>query len=67
MASKLDQLREMTVVVADTGDVEVIRAAPSGWDCTTNPTLLLKAFALPALAPVVDEALVWGRGLKGAA
>ena len=64
MASKLDQLREMTVVVADTGDVEAIRALRPV-DCTTNPTLLLKAFALPALSGVVDEALVWGRELKG--
>ena len=47
MSSKLDQLREMTAVVADTGDIDAIRK----WkpiDCTTNPTLLLKAFALPA-------------------
>ena len=63
MGSKLDQLREMTVVVADTGDIEAIRA----WrpvDCTTNPTLLLKAFALPGLANVVQEVLQWGRDQK---
>ncbi len=60
MASKLDQLRKMTVVVADTGDIEAIRALQPV-DCTTNPTLLLKAVALPALAPVVDETLAWGR------
>jgi transaldolase len=63
MASKLDQLREMTVVVADTGDIEAIRAHRPV-DCTTNPTLLLKAFALPGLSSVVDEALNWGRTLK---
>jgi transaldolase len=34
-------------------------------DCTTNPTLLLKAVALPALASVFDEALVWGRKQHG--
>src|SRR6185436_3052807 len=64
MGSKLDQLREMTVVVADTGDIDAIRT----WhpvDCTTNPTLLLKAVALPGLSKVVDGALEWGRQQKG--
>jgi transaldolase len=64
MGSKLDQLREMTVVVADTGDIEAIRAHRPV-DCTTNPTLLLKAIALPALSGVVDEALGWGRKQGG--
>jgi len=65
MASKLDQLRKMTVVVADTGDIQAIRTLQPV-DCTTNPTLLLKAVALPALAPIVDETLAWGRKQKGA-
>ena len=63
MSSKLDQLREMTVVVADTGDIDAIRT----WrpvDCTTNPTLLLKAFALQGLSNVVQEVLQWGRDQK---
>ena len=64
MGSKLDQLREMTVVVADTGDIEAIRAHRPV-DCTTNPTLLLKAISLPALSAVVDEALGWGRKQGG--
>ena len=42
MTSKLDQLRQMTVVVADTGDLDAVRRlAPQ--DCTTNPSLVLKA------------------------
>ncbi len=46
MPSKLDQLRTVTEVVADTGDIEAIRRfAPT--DATTNPSLLLKAAALP--------------------
>jgi len=64
MPSKLEQLRKMTVVVADTGDIDAIRK----WkpvDCTTNPTLLLKATALPGLSPIVDEALAWGRKQTG--
>jgi transaldolase len=64
MASKLDQLREMTVVVADTGDIDAIRTLKPV-DCTTNPTLLLKAFALPGLSSLVDEALAWGRKQSG--
>lgn len=47
MTSKLDQLKTMTTVVADTGDIEAI----AKWrpeDATTNPSLLLKA-PLPML------------------
>jgi transaldolase len=65
MASKLAQLRDMTVVVADTGDIEAVRRlAPQ--DCTTNPTLLLKAANDPAYAHLVEEALAWGRSRGGA-
>lgn len=59
MASKLDQLREMTTVVADTGDIEAVRRLKPV-DCTTNPTLLLKAVETPAYAHLVDEAIAWG-------
>jgi transaldolase len=64
MPSKLEQLRAMSVVVADTGDLAAIRAL-SPVDCTTNPTLLLKAVSLPALAPTLEEALSWGRAQAG--
>ena len=47
MPSKLDQLRAMTVVVADTGDLDAVRRLKPQ-DCTTNPTLLLKAVENPA-------------------
>ncbi|MBV1705568.1 MAG: transaldolase, partial [Hyphomicrobiales bacterium] len=60
MASKLDQLRAMTTVVADTGDMDSIgRFKPT--DATTNPTLILKAAQLPAYRALVDEAIAWGR------
>lgn len=60
MSSKLDQLKSMTVIVADTGDMDAIKAfAPV--DCTTNPTLILKAAQMPAYAHLVEEAIVWGR------
>ena len=59
-ASKLDQLRQMTTVVADTGDIEAVRRlAPV--DCTTNPTLILKAVETPAYADLVEEAVAWGK------
>jgi transaldolase len=58
--SKLDQLRAMTTVVADTGDMDSIRAFKPT-DSTTNPSLILKAAQLPAYAHLVDEAVAWGR------
>jgi len=51
----------MTVVVADTGDIEAVRRLQPQ-DCTTNPTLLLKSVENPAYAHLVDEAVAWGRG-----
>jgi len=63
-ASKLDQLREMTTVVADTGDIEAVRRLKPV-DCTTNPTLILKAVETPAYAHIVDEAIAWGRAKGG--
>lgn len=64
MSSKLDQLRSMTVVVSDTGDIETVRRLKPQ-DCTTNPTLLLKAAEMPAYASLVDEAISWGRKQGG--
>lgn len=64
MSSKLDQLRAMTVVVADTGDLEAVRRLKPQ-DCTTNPTLILKAVQDPASAAILDEALAWGRRQSG--
>ncbi len=64
-ASKLDQLRQMTIVVADTGDIEAVRRLQP-IDCTTNPTLILKAVETPAYAHLVDEAIAWGKKAGGA-
>ena len=60
MPSKLDQLKTMTTIVADTGDMESIRAFQPT-DCTTNPTLILKAAQMEAYKHLVDEAIEWGR------
>ena len=52
--NKLEQLRTMTTVVADTGDLEAItQLRPT--DATTNPSLLLKAAALPEFADEVGS------------
>lgn len=63
-ASKLAQLRTMTTVVADTGDIEAVRRLKPV-DCTTNPTLLLKAVENPASAVLVNDAIGWGRAQAG--
>ena len=56
MTSKLDQLKSMTTVVADTGDIGAIKQFQPT-DCTTNPSLILKAAQMPAYAELVDEAI----------
>lgn len=64
MPSKLDQLRNMTDVVADTGDIEAIkRFQPQ--DATTNPSLLLKAAALPHYAELLAQAKAWAEEQGG--
>ena len=63
MTNKLDQLKTMTTIVADTGDMVSIRAFQPT-DCTTNPTLILKAAQMPAYAHIVNEAIGWGKSNK---
>ena len=64
MTSLLDQLSEMTVVVADTGDLEAIRKFTPR-DATTNPSLILAAAQIPAYQSLIDEALRSSRRLIG--
>lgn len=64
MTNKLDQLKTMTDVVADTGDIEAIRRFHPQ-DATTNPSLLLKAAALPHYAGLLDEARAWASARGG--
>lgn len=58
---QLDQLRQHSIVVADTGDIDAI-AQFQPQDATTNPSLLLKAAALPAYAPLLDAAVARASG-----
>jgi len=58
--NKLDQLRKMTTIVADTGDIEAIKEyTPT--DATTNPSLLLKAAQLPEYRELVHDAFDYGK------
>ncbi|MDP9196814.1 MAG: transaldolase [Pseudomonadota bacterium] len=67
-SSRLDQLRKITTVVADTGDLDAVRTFQPT-DCTTNPSLILKAVQMERYRPLVDEAIAWARktGAKGEA
>lgn len=58
--SQLDALREMTVVVADTGDIEAIKKYQPQ-DATTNPSLILSASALPQYASLIDDAVAYAK------
>lgn len=52
----LAQLREMTIVVSDTGDIDSI-AKVKPQDATTNPSLLTTAAGMPQYQPIVDGVL----------
>ena len=59
--SQLDQLKQFTTVVADTGDFESIRKyAPQ--DATTNPTLIFKAVQLEEYKPLLEKAIADNKG-----
>lgn len=64
MANLLDQLKEMTTIVADTGDVEAIKSVKPV-DATTNPSLLLKASELPQYASLIDDAISYAKAQGG--
>ena len=60
MTSSLDQLKAMTTIVADTGDIEAIREY-SPIDATTNPSLLYKAIQLPHYEELLVSAVSWAK------
>lgn len=59
--NQLDQLKQFTTVVADTGDFESIRQF-SPQDATTNPSLIYKAVTQPEYAPLLDQAVAERKG-----
>ena len=66
MANLLDQLAAMTVVVADTGDIDAIRQFTPR-DATTNPSLILAAAQIPTYQNLIDSALRESREVCGPA
>jgi transaldolase len=60
-STQLDQLKQFTTVVADTGDFESIRKY-SPQDATTNPTLIFKAVQLEEYKPLLEQAIADNRG-----
>ena len=66
--TQLDQLKQYTVVVADTGDFEAMKAYQPQ-DATTNPSLILQASQKAEYRPLLDQAVAEGKAsaLTGAA
>jgi len=59
--NQLDQLKQYTTVVADSGDFkQLAQYAPR--DATTNPSLILKAVQKPEYAPLFNEIIKAHRG-----
>ncbi|MDP9040150.1 MAG: transaldolase [Acidobacteriota bacterium] len=64
MATLLEQLRGMTTVVADSGDINsIIKFKPT--DSTTNPSLIAAAAEMPAYSQIVDDVLMQAREQAG--
>ena len=66
MANLLDQLAAMTVVVADTGDIDAIKQFTPR-DATTNPSLILAATQIPTYQNLIDRSLQESRQAMGPA
>ena len=58
--NKLDQLKEWTVIVSDTGEFEQIKNYHPT-DATTNPSLILAAASNPQYQPLIEEAILWAK------
>ena len=58
MSNKLDQLKALTTIVADTGDIESIQKYQPT-DATTNPSLIFKAAQMPQYRHLVEEAVAY--------
>ncbi|ASW83398.1 transaldolase [Vibrio anguillarum] len=60
MSNKLEQLRKMTTVVADTGEIDAIKKYQPE-DATTNPSLILKAAQIAEYAPLIDASIAYAK------
>ncbi|ACS84387.1 transaldolase [Musicola paradisiaca] len=61
MTDKLTSLRQLTTVVADTGDIAAMKLYKPQ-DATTNPSLILNAAQIPEYRALIDDAVAWARG-----
>lgn len=59
--NKLEQLKQFTIVVADTGDINSIKQYKPT-DATTNPSLILASANQPQYAPLIEEAIEFAKG-----
>lgn len=64
MTDQLTSLRQLTTVVADTGDIAAMKLYQPQ-DATTNPSLILNAAQLPEYRKLIDEAVNWAREQSG--
>ncbi|NLS11679.1 transaldolase [Vibrio sp. SM6] len=60
MTNKLEQLRTLTTVVADTGEISAIKKYQPQ-DATTNPSLILKAAQITEYAPLIERSIEWAK------
>ncbi|MGY0615399.1 transaldolase [Vibrio sp. FJH11] len=60
MSNKLEQLRKLTTVVADTGEIDAIKKYQPE-DATTNPSLILKAAQIAEYAPLIDASITYAK------
>ncbi|EIK45469.1 transaldolase B [Cellvibrio sp. BR] len=66
MTSKLEQLKQFTDVVADTGDIEAIRLYKP-LDATTNPSLVYKAAQMPQYESLLTSSIAANKGITNSA
>ena len=66
MTSKLEQLKQFTDVVADTGDIEAIRLYKP-LDATTNPSLVYKAAQMPQYQDLLTASINAAKGITNSA
>jgi transaldolase len=59
--SALEALKALSVIVADTGDIQSIEQFKPT-DATTNPSLIYKAAVMPEYNKLVEDAIAYGKG-----
>lgn len=58
--NELEQIREYTTIVVDTGDIDAIKEYKPT-DATTNPSLILAAASKPQYRHLIDDAIAYGK------